>query len=80
MYSILDTTLCNKVCQLLAAGRMFSPGSPDFSTNRTDRYNINEILLKVALDTITITNSPTFISTSAYLVFLTVFIFYLFID
>jgi hypothetical protein len=51
---------------------MFSPGSPDSSTNRTDRYNKNEILLKVALDTIAITISPTFISTSAYLVIPTV--------
>ena len=25
---ILDTTLCDKVCQLLATGRWFSPGTP----------------------------------------------------
>jgi len=27
----------------------FSQGSPDFSNNKTDRYDIIEILLKVAL-------------------------------
>jgi hypothetical protein len=46
------TTLCNKVCQLLAAGQWFSPGSPVSSTNKTDRHDITEILLKVALNTI----------------------------
>ena len=46
------TTLCNKVCQLLAAGLWFSPGSPVSSTNKTDRHDITEILLKVALNTI----------------------------
>jgi hypothetical protein len=30
----------------------FSPGPPDFSTNKTDRHDITEILLKVALNTI----------------------------
>ena len=50
--SILDTTLCNKVCQWLTAGRWFSPGTPVSSTNKTDRADITEILLKVALNTI----------------------------
>jgi hypothetical protein len=40
-------TLCDKVCQWLAAGRWISPGS---STNKTDRHDITEILLKVALN------------------------------
>jgi hypothetical protein len=31
------------------------PGSPISSTNKTDHYNITEILLKVALNTITLT-------------------------
>jgi hypothetical protein len=31
---VLDTTLCDKVCQWLAAGHWFSPVS---STNKTDR-------------------------------------------
>ena len=37
--------------------RWFSPGNPISSTNKTDRYDITEILLKVVLDTITL-NSP----------------------
>ena len=45
------TTLCDKVCQWLATGRWFSPG-PLVSSNKTDRHNITEILLKVALNTI----------------------------
>jgi len=45
------TTLCDKVCQWLVTGRWFSSGSPVSSTNKTDRYNITEILLKVALNT-----------------------------
>ena len=49
---VLDTTLCDKDCYKLVTGRWFSPGTPDFSTNKTDRHNITEILLKVALNTI----------------------------
>jgi hypothetical protein len=39
----------DKVYQLLAHGRWFSPAS---STTKTGRYDIAEILLKVALNTI----------------------------
>ena len=51
---VLDTTLCDKVCQLLTADRWLSPGTPVSSTNKTDRQDnfIAEILLKVALNTI----------------------------
>jgi hypothetical protein len=35
---------------------MFSPGTPVFSTNKTDRHDLAEILLKVALNTIKQTN------------------------
>ena len=49
---VLDTTLCDKVCQWLATGRCFFPGTPVSSTNKTDRHDITEILIKVALDTI----------------------------
>jgi hypothetical protein len=42
----LDAT-CDKVCQW--HGRRFSPVS---STNKTDRHDITEIVLKVALNTI----------------------------
>jgi hypothetical protein len=38
--SVLDTTLCDKVCQWLAAGRLFSPGTPVSSSNNTDRHDI----------------------------------------
>jgi len=51
-WDVLDTTLCDKVCQWLATGRWFSPGTPVSSINKTDRHDINEILLKVALNTI----------------------------
>jgi hypothetical protein len=48
----LDTTLCDKV----AAGRWFSRSdTPVSSTNKADRHNIAEILLKVALKTINLT-------------------------
>jgi hypothetical protein len=50
---ILSTTLCDKVCQLLAAGLWFSPGPPVSSTNKTDSYDITEILSKAALNTMT---------------------------
>jgi hypothetical protein len=37
------------------AGRWFSPVTPVSFTNKTDRHDITEILLKVALNTITLT-------------------------
>jgi hypothetical protein len=45
-------TLCNKVCQWLSTGQWFFLGTPVSSTNKTDRHDIAEILLKVALNTI----------------------------
>ena len=50
-----NTTLRDKVCQWLVTGRWFSLGASDSSTNKTDRYDITEILLKMALNTITLT-------------------------
>jgi hypothetical protein len=42
-----------------ATNRWFSPGPPVSSTNNTDRHDITEILLKVALHTIKQTsNNP----------------------
>ena len=52
-YIFVDKTLCDQVCQWLAAGQWFSPGIPISSTNKTDRHDITEILLKVTLNTIT---------------------------
>jgi hypothetical protein len=56
---VLDTTLCDKVSQRLVAGLWFSPVS---SSN--DSHDITEILLKVALNTITLT--PTISETFNY--------------
>jgi hypothetical protein len=50
---VLNTTLCDKVCQWLAAGRWFSPGILISSTNEIDRHDVTERLLRVALNTIT---------------------------
>jgi len=41
----------DKVYQLLAQGRRFSPGTPASSTTKTGRHDIAEILLKVVLNT-----------------------------
>jgi hypothetical protein len=49
---VFNSTLCDKVCQLLAKSRWFSTGTPVSSTNKTDRHDITEILLKVAFNTI----------------------------
>jgi hypothetical protein len=48
---VLNTILCDhKACQWLAAGWWFSLGTPVSSTHKkTDRHDITEILLKVAL-------------------------------
>ena len=40
----------DKVYQLLAHGRRFSPGTLASSTTKTGRHDIAEILLKVALN------------------------------
>jgi hypothetical protein len=54
------STLCDKVCQWFASGqwftsgRWFSLGTVVSSTNKTDTHEIIEILLKVALSTITL--------------------------
>jgi hypothetical protein len=52
---VLDITLCDKVCQWLATVRWFSSGTSVSFTNKTDWHDIAEILLKVALNTITLT-------------------------
>ena len=46
-------TLCDKVCQWRAADQWFSPGTPVSSTNKTERHDITEILLKIAFNTTT---------------------------
>jgi len=44
-------------------GWWFSSGAPVSSTNKTDRHDITEILLKVPFNTI---NQPTFIQHTKY--------------
>jgi hypothetical protein len=39
----------DKIYQFFARGRCFSTGTPASSTSKTDRHDIAEILLKVAL-------------------------------
>jgi hypothetical protein len=46
------TALYDKAYQWLATGRWFSQGPPVSSTNKTDRHDITEILLKVPLNNI----------------------------
>ena len=60
---VLDTTLCYNICQLLATGQWFSPGTQVSSTNKIERHDIAEILLKVAINTITLTPNPILMST-----------------
>ena len=59
---ILDTTFS----QWLVAGWWLSLWNPVSSTNKTDRHDITEILLKVVLTTITLTPSQ---SSSIYISF-----------
>ena len=48
-YSIKIAASCDRVYQLLAHGRWFSPGTPASFTTKIGRHDIAEILLKVAL-------------------------------
>jgi hypothetical protein len=59
------TTLCDKICQWLATAVWISLGPPISSTNKTDRHDITEILLKVALNTIKQTNKTNIIIVSS---------------
>ena len=42
-WGVLNTTLCDKVCQWLATGHWFSAGTLVSSINITDRHDIFEI-------------------------------------
>jgi hypothetical protein len=57
-YGYLYPATSDKVCQLLAQGRGFSPGTLASSITKTGRHDIAEILLKVGLNTIKPTNQP----------------------
>jgi len=49
---VLDTTLCDKVCQWLAAVLWFSPSTPIFPKNKTDHQDIAEILWTNVIDVV----------------------------
>ena len=55
---VLDTTICDKVCQWFKIDRSFSPGTPGSCVNKTDRHDITEMFLQVALNTIALTPIP----------------------
>ena len=55
---VLDTTICNKVCDWLATGGWFSPCTLVSSTNKTDHHDIAKILLKETLNTISLRTLP----------------------
>ena len=48
-WSVLDTTLSDKVCQWLAIGQWFTPCTPVSSTNKTDRHDIIENIVESGL-------------------------------
>ena len=52
-WRVLNTTVRDKVCQWFMAHLWFSPRTTVSSTNKTDSNDITEILLKVALKSIT---------------------------
>ena len=58
-WGVLDTKLWDKVCQWIVAGRWLSLGTPVSSTNKTNNRDITEILLKEALNIITLTQINT---------------------
>ena len=43
---VLDSRICDKVCQWLATGRWYSLGTPISSTNKTNLHDITKILFK----------------------------------
>ena len=65
---LLLLTLYDKICRWLAEGQWFFTGTPVTSTNKTDRHDITEILLKVELNTISLTfNIVDWLGLSLYL-------------
>ena len=63
-FIIFFAAASDKVYQLLAHGRWFSPGTPASSITKTGRHDIAEILLKVALNTINQIKSINYFLTS----------------
>jgi hypothetical protein len=54
-------------------GRWFSPGPPFSSTNKTNRHDIIEILLKVVLNTIKQTSNYYQMPQSEYILFANIY-------
>ena len=67
---VLDTTLYDKVCQWLSSGWWFSPVNPVSFTNKIDRHDITEILLKTAWNTITLTQIVVIEDSFNYILFI----------
>jgi hypothetical protein len=65
----------DKVYQLLAHGRWFSPGTLASSTTKTGRHDISEMLLKVALNTKNQINSKWMFSVILCLVYACIVLF-----
>ena len=57
MRGAVDKTICDKLSQWLATDQWFPQCTPVSSTNKTDCHDIVEILLKVALNLITLTHT-----------------------
>ena len=57
-------------------GRWFSPGTPDSFTNKTDRHDITEILLKVKLSNINQTKPNQIVTCSCCYIAEKLFYFY----
>ena len=65
MVGVVETTLCDKfISDLRQAGRWFYPGTPVYSTNKTDHRDITEISLKLALSTITTITSSCYVKSN----------------
>jgi hypothetical protein len=63
MFCISWRSISLVVCQWLATGLWFSPGTPIYSTNKTDTQDITEILLKVALSTMNLSKESLVVKT-----------------
>ena len=58
LYYLYDTHCIQlvSVVRLSATGQWFSAGTPASSTNKNDRHDVTEMLLKMALNTVTLTH------------------------